>query len=382
MSSLRPYIAINATALFKKNKTGVEWYSWQLLKYLSKEWKESDPPVVLFAPRDSVETGHAPSLHARKKNWYPKPLKGKYFWTQYHLLRFLHQYPPVLLFSPSYVAPLFLNKNIPKLTVVHGLEGEYYPEVNSIKNILLEHFIYTPALRKSTHILAVSEHTKKDLHHFYNIPLSRIDTVLSGPGTLDDDYTPRPALAGHPSQEGIKFLFIGGVNERKNLEMALRIFHSLKKQTKKNINLFIAGNLKKPNPIIKKLIRKGGKNIIRLGYISEKEKKKQLLSALFLFYPSFYEGFGFPVLEAQAFGVVPIVLKNSGLAEIGGEGIIELDPSSKNKFLAIELAKVINNPLKYHELQEFGLDNVKRFSWQKCAKATRKLILKTLINSN
>lgn len=374
------YIAVNATALFKQNKTGVEWYTWQLIKYLAREWKESDPPIVLFLPGDSTlfpekQIFGQTALNIKNANWYLKPLKGKYFWTQYRLLKFLNHRPPGVLFSPSYVAPRFLSKNIPAINIVHGLEGEYFPEFRTVKQIISDHLWIIPALKKHRNI-TVSEHTKKDLNRFYHIPLPKIKVILSGPGTLDDNLTG----TGHDAflrknGKNISFLFLDGSNERKNLPLAIRIFLKLRIETRRDLSLYIAGAIKDKNII--NFIKSRKKYLIPLGYISEKKKIKQLKLANFLLYPSFYEGFGFPVLEAQAHGAVPITLKNSGLDEIGGKGIIEFDTENEKKSIA-GIIDYINNSGRYQQLQEVGLENVQKYRWQKCARETRKFFLQII----
>lgn len=374
--SPRPYIAINAAALSKKNKTGVEWYSWQLLKYLAREWKESDPQVVLFIPYNSlVEMENAPSLHKNNKNWRIKILPGKFLWTQYHLAKFLKRFPPALLFSPAYIAPSYLPQNIQTINVVHGLEGELFPEFRTVKEIILDYLFTIPTLKKSTQLIAVSEHTKKDLNHFYNIPLEQIQTVLSGPGTIDDNEIKSPMV--NKSNKIIQFLFIDGARERKNLITALKIFIAVKNQTKRDIRLSIIGNYRKINPSIKKIIQAEKKKIRWIGYVSETNKKQLLKSSHFLLYPSFYEGFGFPLLESQAYGTIPIVLKNSGLKEIGGKGIIELEISSKNDYFGLKLVKLLENPTRLRNLRRLCRDNVGKYSWHRCAREIKKILLES-----
>jgi len=395
---LRPYIAIDASALFKKNKTGVEWYTRQLLKYLVKEWKDSDPRVVLLAPRNHAEIHR--SVFTRNKHWHFKLLPGRYFWTQHCLRKFLKRCPPALLFSPSYVAPRFLSRDIPTVTVVHGLEGEYFPEFRSAKQTIADHLLVIPVLRRdgvpASTIIAVSERTKKDLNYFFGIPPDRIKVVPSGPGTLDDAnlhaqrkrlsakafLSPSFRRAGSDrkadflsprnSRKNIKFLFLGGDNERKNLELAIRIFLKLKHcvRTHCNASLYVAGDIKN-----RKILNRRKENIIPLGYISEKEKIKQLETADFLLYPSFYEGFGFPVLEAQACGAVPIILKGGGLEETGGKGAIEFNIEKENKSI-IHIMSHLKNRKNYQRIQKIGFANVQKYSWRKCAQEVRRILLK------
>ena len=358
---MKPYVAINASALVKKNKTGVEWYTSQLLKYLAREWQESDPPVVLFVPQKPKNTASI-----MNKNWRIKILPGKFFWTQYHLLRFLKRYPPLTLFSPSYVAPRFLPPKISTINVVHGLEGEHFPEFRTLKQIVTDHYLTIPAIKKSSLVIAVSEHTRHDLFYFYHLPPKKIKTVLSGPGTIADKKIGCSLV--RKKDKVTKFLFLGGSNERKNLKLALRIFFLLKRKFK-NIHLTVTGKI---NPPIENIIKE--KNITFLGYISEAEKKKQLKNAHFLLYSSFYEGFGFPVLEAQASGTVPITLKGSSLEEVGGDGIVKYDPRQEKKFLSL-IVSLVKDQKKYSQMQKKGLKNIQRFSWQTCAKEIKKVLV-------
>lgn len=364
-----PYIAIDATALFRPRKTGVEWYSWQLFTFLAKEWKTTDPDVVLFTNKQPEK-----KLGFKNPKWRFKYIPGKYFWTQYHLLNFLKHFPPKLFFSPSYVRPVFLPKSIPSVSVVHGLEGEHFPEFITLKQIILEYLLTIPALKKTSKLVSVSEHTKNDLNYFYNIPLSKITTVLSGPGTV---VSRSDNNLKNKNDSDIKLLFLGGNQARKNTELAIRIFSQLKKYFSgqdKKISLQISGKI--INQKTKRIVDKR-KDIIQLGYIPESKKTRLLESADFLLYPSLYEGFGFPVLEAQTCGTVPVVLKDSGLEEIGGDGLIEYNPNNEKESISI-IASCINKADKYREIQMAGLKNVRRFSWESCAQEIREILINTI----
>jgi glycosyltransferase involved in cell wall biosynthesis len=214
------------------------------------------------------------------------------------------------------------------------------------------------------------------LVHFFGLPRERISVVLSGPGTLDDAQV--KALESQPPRKNKKvfnFLFVGGGEERKNLETGLRIFNAFQKQCRQQCRLFVSGSLKRKSKILERLLKENPQNIIKLGYVSETAKIKYLKKCHFLLYPSFYEGFGFPVLEAQMFNTVPVIIKGSGVAEIGGQGIIEVNPASQEQELAVELLKVTNSPAGYRRLQELGRQNVQKYSWRRCAEEVRKILL-------
>ncbi len=364
------YVAINATSIFKSYKTGVEFYAFQLLKHLALEWKEDDPKVILFVPQHLLNNKNQPL--PLPSNWEIKPLEGKIFWTQIYLAKYLRKHPPLLLFSPSYMAPFFLS-GIPTVNVIHGLEGKYVKQKSSFIKKIEEIFLIKPVLKKSAVIIAVSRHTKEDIAKFYNIPLSLIKVIQSGPGTLEKPNS----QALQKSQEMLKCIaFAGNGNSRKNLRKAVKIFLWIKKITRGQAKLYISGRIK--NTKLKELIDHNKNNIVYKKYFSEEEKNEYLKNSHFLLYLSAYEGFGFPVLEAQNFSAVPIVIKDSGLEEVGGEGIIFVDSTEKEEKIAKKIVNLYKNPEKLKQLQTLGLLNLQKFSWQRCAVETKKIMLESI----
>ncbi len=366
-------IAVNASALSKERKTGVEWYAVQILKSLHSIWEKNDPEVILFAPKVEDETLRFFS----KSNWRFKFIRSGLFWTQRKLKFSLDKVRPKLLFSPSYVAPLLLNKNILTLNVVHGLEGEYFPEQTKIREILEERLLVRSALRKSNRIVAVSSHTKDDLIKFYNFNPEKIKIIKSGPGTfLDEDMN---SLLGQTSslksEKRIDFVFLGGSFERKNLYLALQIFSLISEKTNIPIKLYIVGSLGKKDAEIEKLIAKLGSRIQNLGYLEEEKKRDLLKTSHFLLYPSFYEGFGFPILEAQLNSVIPIVLQAKNFKEIGGGNLVELIDSRSGNLNVENILSLVKNPEKREALIRSGQANAKKYSWQKCAEEMRRELI-------
>jgi len=367
----KDYLAVNASALVCRNKTGVEWYTYQVLKYLSKEWKDTDMPVVLFVPYGSklrISLFNAP-------NWHIQFLKGDIFWTQFHLTGFLNNYPSALLFSPSYASPFFLDRKISTIDVLHGLEGKHFPHVESLKQKVSRRLLVLPSLRKSRDIISVSEHTKADLEKFFNL---KSQAVLSGCGTLSDERVKKllknqELIDRKKSKAEIRCTYIGGLERRKNISAAARIFIQLKNLTKQPVKLYLLGGSNRLKYSIDRSPYK--KDIFCIPYVSNMKKEKYLLKSHFLLYPSYYEGFGFPVLEAQAYGTVPVVMEKSGLKETGGKGIVEFKEEDE-KQAAMKILKLMNDYSKFNKLQKEARKNVQRFGWEKCAKEIKKILLK------
>jgi len=360
------YIAIDGSALVKKNKTGVEWYGMKLLKYLSLKWKTEDLPVVIFIPQKR-------KISLKPDNWYIHAIPQKPFWTQYHLLKFLKKYPPKVFLSPTYIAPRFLNSSA--INSVHGLEGEHFKEFEGIKEKIIKHILVKPSLKKNK-IISVSSHTQKDLKKYYNLSSQ---VILSGVGTLDDNKVVKILKTSgdiKKSNAQIDLLFLGGLNPRKNLSGAALIFRQFKKLTKKPIKLTILGGSKKDAAKINYSIQNSPfkKDIVHIPYVTNAKKEELLAKSHFLLYPSYYEGFGFPILEAQTFGAIPVVMKNSGLTETGGEGILEYFEGEEKK-VANEMLKMINNVEEYRKMRKVGVNNVRKYSWDRCAKELKRVIL-------
>ncbi len=366
-------IAVNASALSRKSKTGVEWYTFLVLKNLHAIWRENDPEVVLYSPKVDEDILRLFS----KSNWRFKFLKAGPLWTQTKLCSALSRSKPDLLFSPSYIAPKFLQKNIQTVTTVHGLENEYFPEGQSLARIIQERLVYRPSIEKSDQLIAVSEHTFDDLIKFYRINPEKIKVIKSGPGSFDDsEKRALIKISGEKkSKKRIEFLFLGGHLERKNFNLALQIFSLIGEKTNIPIKMVAIGRIGQKSAETEKLLNRLGSRVEILGYVEEKIKRELLRSAHFLLYPSFYEGFGFPILEAQLNNVIPIVLQAENFREIGGRSVLELI-DSKSKQLNIEkILELVKDSEKRESLAQSGLLNAEKYSWLKCAEKTREVLV-------
>jgi glycosyltransferase involved in cell wall biosynthesis len=228
-------------------------------------------------------------------------------------------------------------------------------------------------LKKTDYIIAVSQNTKKDLVKHLRVPEGKITVVYSG--------------INHALfyQRAIKFnfpyiLYVGTEEPRKNMGTTLRALHKLVKEFKdlKLIKIGHAGRSMyryRTLQLIKEL--KLGKHVIFTGFIDKEELPWYYSSAIALVFPSLYEGFGHPVLEAMACGCPVITSKLSSLPEIAGEAGIMVDAFDDNA-IASAIGDFICNKNLRKDMINKGLERAKMFSWEKTSKATLEVYNKLL----
>ena len=323
-------------------------------------------PIEQFLKR----TAPLELLQKLPPNFEIKYLKWSWpMWTQIRLAAEMFFQPPDVFFIPVHVLPLIHPKN--SVVTIHGLEYEYYPEMYPVRHLRYLRWSTRYALKHARKIIAASENTKKDLVELYGGKPGNIEVVYHGTGTLGAAPVKTGAAPKVPY-----ILFISRLEKKKNIDGLIQAFNLLKEKYKIPHKLVLVGprgygyensKFQIPNSKFKN-------NIIEAGYISEQEKWFLLKNADVFVFPSFYEGFGLPILEAQAAGA-PVVTSNvSSMPEVAGEGAILIDPKNIES-IASGIYKIISDEKLKRDLIEKGYENIKRFSWQKCAQETLKILV-------
>lgn len=222
------------------------------------------------------------------------------------------------------------------------------------------------ALKHADLIISISEATKKDLINIFKIPEEKIKVVYLGYNKICE-VTPKPT-SNLPEKF---FLFVGAIKERKNVHGVVEAFKNYSDSGGQN-NLVIAGN--GSGEYFEKIkSMANGNKVIFLNQISDGQLSYLYQNAEVLLYPSFVEGFGLPILEAQSCGLPVITSNVSSLPEVAGDGAILVDP--KNTLEIAEAMKKISLDSTFRQdLIEKGFLNAKKFSWQKTAQEILKLL--------
>ncbi|OGY47822.1 MAG: hypothetical protein A3J62_01310 [Candidatus Buchananbacteria bacterium RIFCSPHIGHO2_02_FULL_38_8] len=280
-----------------------------------------------------------------------------------------------ILLIPNF---LFLNlsKKCKQVLVVHDLSFELYPEFFTPKKKLWHKLINARKLcREADIIVAISENTKNDIINLYNVGVEKIKTVNPGISDLffqsirEED---KIRIKEKYNLADDYVFYLGNLEPRKNLEALIKAFAELKNQ---QIKLVIAGGEAWKYKKIYKLWQNSPvrKRIKFLGYIDAADRPFLYAAAKIFVYPSIYEGFGLPPIEAMACGTPVITSFSSSLPEAVSDAGLLIDPNNY-KELAQTIDELLNNPLLINQLSKKGLQRSKQFSWDNSAKKILEII--------
>jgi len=359
-------IGIDASRANREEKTGVEWYSYYLIQELKKIPLNNGINFILYTPNKLKG-----ELAVLPKNWQEKILKWplKYLWTQVKLSWEMFKNSPDVLFIPSHALPFFIPKKIKTVITLHDTGFRRYPKAYSFWQRFYTNFVYRNAVKKATKIIVPSNFTKNELINLYHAKTEKIKVVYFG---IDKNLF-KPTIDQKILEKyRIKkpyILFVGRLEEKKNIKNLISAFLLLNQP----MQLVLVGKPGYGYKEIKKLILRS-KNILEIGYVRRNDLPYLYSAAELFILSSFYEGFGFPGLEAMACGCPVIAANQTCLPEIYGPAAIYFDPNSI-KEIAGRVEEIINNKSLRKELIKKGFEQVKKYSWERCARETLQILL-------
>lgn len=369
-------IGIDASRANRVQKTGVEWYAYHLIQQLQKMEEARAHTWDLYTDRrlDAGLEQMPEGWHERFLAWPPR-----YLWTQARLSYEMIRRPPQALFVPVHVLPRVL----PSRTVVtiHDVGFFRYPKLYTPMQNHYQRWSTRDMLKRASAVITVSEYSRQELIHFCDADPDKL--FVTHLGVNPDRYKPMTPEVAAPTLTAFKvptpfLLYVGRLEAKKNVLLLIEAFHRYK--TDQGIGdpfqLVLAGI---PGAHYEEIAAALARSPVRdqihvIGYITEEQKIALLSMATALVHPAWYEGFGFTPLEAMLCGCPVLCARTASLPEVVGlDHALWFEPSDAEG-LTHAITQIIQNEEIRHTLQNAGRDRASRYSWQKTAEQTFRLL--------
>ncbi|GAB3777522.1 glycosyltransferase family 1 protein [Spirosoma horti] len=349
-------IVVNARFLTQP-VTGTQRFAIELCR----ELKKLKPEIVLMAPNNILHPSIAEELDVQVVGRIKKGI----IWEQVELPLILRRNGNPLLVNLCNLAPILYSNNIVSIL---DLSFHIHPEWFSKQFSTLYNIFIPRAAARARHIVTISESSKQDIVNYFGIQPSAIDIVYP---SVSKEFENPPIIVSNKAY-GKYILAVSSIDPRKNFIGLIKAFKACNLEDTK---LVIVGSEYKvfANNDIKSEVG-DDKRIVFTGYVTDDELVSLYREALVFAYPSFFEGFGIPPLEAMACGCPTLVSNTTSLPEVCGDASIYVDPYSIDSIQG-GLLSIINNDALRRALIVKGYNQISKFNWTESAKK-----LLTIIN--
>ncbi|NPA16187.1 MAG: glycosyltransferase family 4 protein [Aquificae bacterium] len=307
--------------LWTENLTGIGRYTYQLLKSLSK-YKEYE--IILISNKKlKFNVKNVKVVYEKNRILRRLPPNA---WFRYFSWRYINKLSLKYIWSGVPVTPIFVNSNTQKVIVVYDFNLYIVPETMHIKTKLSYKLFFKKAIKEADKIITISAGTDQKLQRYFN---KKADAIIR-PGVDTQIFNPYKSENERPFN--FKYILtVSTIEPRKNISSLIRAFLDLKKEELfKDIKLVIAGNTGWKSKEVHYLIENNKSEIVYLQYVSDIKLAQLYRWAEVFIFPSIYEGFGMPVLEARNCGCCVITTDIPELKEACGEGCIYIKPDKES----------------------------------------------------
>ncbi len=400
-----------------KKRTGDEAVFFNLVKNLAKIDSQNEYKLFTDITDEKILEGIKSDLGIAEKNNFKiisLRTRNKFTWNFWTLPLYLRK-NPVDIYLTQYITPFFVPRKIKIATIIHDISFNFYPQLIKFADLFFLKILIPMSLKRADKIIAVSEFTKNEIIKFYKIAPEKIEVAYNAVG---DNFLMQ--IAGYESAQANiselenvrkkynlpeKFiLYLGTMQPRKNLPVLIEAFAKIKKEFPP-LEKGGEGGFENPNSSYKslsdspfskgrelRLVLAGGKGhnydqkidetikknsleneVIFPGFIDEEDKSAIYKLASIFCFPSLYEGFGIPVLEAMASGVSAIVSDIAPHKEIAKDSVLYFNPKSSDD-LAEKLVQLLENEDLKNNLIRNGKERAQDFSWKKSAEKTLEVL--------
>jgi len=369
------HIGIDAHAIGAR-QGGNETYISNLIKSLAEI--DGDNLYTIYLANAGAAAQWREEFTNRYKNFSvrllppPTPLVRVPVYLTYELFR-----RPVDVLHVQYTAPPFCR--IPIVVTIHDLAFERMPETFTRRGSFQLKLTVRWTAKKAAKVATVSEYSRQDLLDIYKLPPEKVVVTYNG---VESSFTPQPSVQNEAEEIRRRFgvsrdfvLAVGSLQPRKNLVRLIRAYARLRSERQDfRPQLVIVGRkLWLANEIFDEVKKqRWADDVILTGYVADEDLPALYRAARAFVYPSLFEGFGLPPLEAMACGTPVVTSDVSSMPEITGDAALLIDPNDEGA-LANALIEVVNNDRLRADLREKGIAQAKKFTWRDAAEKTLRL---------
>jgi len=374
------HIGIDGNEANVGQRVGIGQFAYQVLKQLYHLQTWDRYTVMLKRDPGALQT-----LEERA-DWRYRVFGPHQFWTQLALPLRLYRSEsrPDIFFSPTHYGPRW--SPVPTVISVMDLSFIFFPDQFRFRDLYQLRSWTERSVRKARRIITISQSSKHDILHYYGVEPGRV--VVAYPGydvgryypKIRDDQNKLEQMRQSYGLTGRYIITIGTLQPRKNHQGLIKAFSRLLKDfpdETDDLSLVIVGKRGwLEDRILTQAAELGIKDrVLFPGFVPDVELPYLLAGASAFGLLSFYEGFGIPVLEAQAVGVPCVISDRSSLPEVGGSAALYVDPEDREA-VSIKLAEILRDVDLRDRLRAAGYENVKRFSWRSCAETVYDVLIR------
>jgi glycosyltransferase involved in cell wall biosynthesis len=350
-------------------KAGVDVYTENLFKHLCLIDSSTTYILVVNEVSRNYFRIDAPNVEFAQPSRMLNSAVGKIVWYTFFAWKFIRDHRIDLVFNNTATGNYVIT-GVSVVSCLHDLaEFHFKDKYSGWKVLYRKHICLNMNKLLTKHFIAISENTKKDMVRFLRIKENKITVIPNGADHLTDVV---PASVP-PAEDYL--LYVGRLDPYgKNV---LKLIDAFKTVCEKyvDLHLYLVGNKARGYEMVEYKIRETGlaARIKMFGYVDDASLAALYAGARAFVFPSLYEGFGLPVLEAMKFGVPVICSGTSSLPEVGGDAAEYFDPDSERD-IAAKILSVLDDPGKSARLSAAGPPRYALFNWEACARATCRVL--------
>lgn len=358
-------IGINGRFLVAK-RTGVQRAAYNLVKTLVEIDREND--YIIFTGKEQVHSADwaYPNVRVIGDHLIPSESIKNHWWEQVWLPRLAKRHGIDILHSPANIAPLFYKGK--SIINIHDLCFVVNPQWYSFAFRTLYNFVIPQLAKRATKVITNSNNSKNDLLQYFKLPAEKVSLVY---WAVDDVFTlPQPE---DKTEDGMVrddyILYVGSLEPRKNINALIESYEKLRHDFPAiKTKLILIGGESPLFATVQLKAREFRDDVIFKGFVTDQELGEFYRNARLVAYPSLYEGFGLPPLEAMASGAPVVTSSTSSIPEVVGRAAVLVDPRNRDQ-LARAMHRVLTDSSLRASMVRSGAEQVAKFNWYRVARS-------------